>query len=137
MSTKLIRSLFESRLKAWADARSPALKIAFQNVPFTPPAETYLRAFVLPAKTGSEDLEGTHRLYRGLLQVSIVLPAGMGTGAAGGIVSEIDALFPLNLRLTSGSFSVFIRSPMSDAAGIQEPDRWVVPVTAQYRADTI
>ncbi|MEE4465711.1 phage tail terminator-like protein, partial [Azotobacter chroococcum] len=110
MSNRLIRSLYEQRLAAWAAARS--LPVAWQNVPFTPPASgIYLRAFLLPADTDSLDLEGAHRLYTGVFQISIVAPNGNGSGDAEQPAADLDAEFPQNLRLTSGAFAVQIVSP--------------------------
>ncbi|RZA27800.1 MAG: hypothetical protein EOP02_09305, partial [Proteobacteria bacterium] len=64
MSHKIIRSLFEQRLAAWAVARK--LRIAYQGVSFNPnPDETYLAAFTLPAGTSANTLAGDHRVYTG------------------------------------------------------------------------
>lgn len=136
MSTKLIRSIYEQRLAAWAAALS--LSVAWQNVAFTPPASgIYLRAFLLPGDTGSLDLEGVHRQYVGVFQVSIVAPAGQGSGASEQLAEEIAALFPMALRLTSGSFAVQIVSPCSIGPAIQDGTHYTLPVWFRYRADTI
>lgn len=137
MSNKTIRNLFENRLKAWAAARIPAIRVAYQDAPFTPNSgETYLECFQLPATTDSQDLAGEHKLYQGVWQVTIVKPAGTGLVAAGGIEDELAALFPNNLELTSGAFSVFVRSPMSAAPALVGTPYTRVPVSCQYRADT-
>ena len=134
MSDKIIRSLFEGRLKAWATARVPALPIAYEDVAFTPPADgsTYLRAFLLPANTTSEDLEGKHTAYRGIFQVSVVTKAGIGRGAAEGIA----ALYPNNLALTKSDLTVYVRSPMSTGSAQQGDTTTTLPLSIQYRADT-
>ena len=135
MSTKLIRSLYEQRLAMWAAARS--LPVAWQNVPFTPPASgIYLRAFLLPATTDSLDIEGAHRLYTGVFQVSTVAQSGQGSGAAEQIAADLAELFPLNLRLTSGSFIVQILSPCSRGPAVQDGSSYMIPVSFRYRADT-
>ncbi|WKN20810.1 DUF4128 domain-containing protein [Azotobacter vinelandii] len=134
MSTKLIRSLYEQRLAAWASARS--LPVAWQNVKFAPPASgIYLRAFLLPADTDSLDLEGAHRLYTGVFQISIVAPSGQGSGTAEQLAADLDAEFPLNLRLTSGAFAVQIVSPCSQGPVIQGDTHYMLPVWFRYRAD--
>lgn len=146
MSQKIIRSLYESRLAAWAAARSPALPIAYQNLEFPgknpdgsqkPMPATYLRAFLLPAETDSLDLAGDHRLYQGLFQVSIVAPTDKGAGAAEQIVNELVALFPLNLRLTKDGLTVQVITPASQGPSIQESISYMVPVSFRYRADAI
>ncbi|KGU87201.1 phage tail terminator-like protein [Pseudomonas mediterranea] len=138
MSDLKIRQLFESRLGAWAAARAPALQIAYEDRAFTPPAsdDTYLRAYLMPANTDSQDLEGKHVGYRGVFQVSVVTKAGLGRGPAGVIAEEIQNLYPNNLELTKAGFSVFVRSPMSSAAPIQGDTTSTLPLSFQYRADT-
>lgn len=134
MSEKLIRNLFETRLATWAAARAPALPVAWENVGFTPPAGTYLRAFLLRGDATSRDLYGDNRHRVGVFQVSIVCPAGNGAGAAESIAAELDALFPMNLILTSGAFSVTQVSPLRTRPAIPD-DRFTVPVDFAYRAD--
>lgn len=137
MSHKIIRSLLEGRLKTWADTRSPALRISYQNVDFSPTAnETYLRAFLLPAGTNSNDLAGVHRLYTGLFQITIVTPSGGGTGAAEGLVDELAALFPLYDLLTKPGFSAQVMTPVEPGPEQQEDTAFALPVSFQYRADT-
>jgi hypothetical protein len=136
VSNKLIRSLLEARLNTWAKARNPVIRVAFQDVPFTPNAgETYLQCFVLPATTDSQMLEGGDRLYRGVWQVTIVKPKGNGLGAALGIEDELVALFPNDLPLTSGAFTVYIRSPMGSGPALTDELNTRIPVSCQYRAD--
>lgn len=137
MSEKTIRSLYESRLATWVAARVPALNVAYENVAFTPPSDgsTYLRCFLLPADTDSQDLEGKHEIFRGIFQVSIIAKAGAGLGAAKGIADELRALFPNNLRLTKDDFAVQIITPCSQGPMIQDTDAATIPVWFRYRAD--
>lgn len=138
MSTEAVRAALEGRLATWAAARSPALRIAYQNVPFTPNGgETYLRPVLLPAPTISDDLAGAHRGYVGVLQVSIVGPPNIGMGAALGIAAELDALFPVNGRYTASGVTTQVIGPASAGPVIQEPDQFNLPVSIQYRADTL
>lgn len=136
MSTKLVRQLFETRLATYMAARVPALRINFEDVAFTPLAgETYLRCFTLPSRTDSVDLEGKHRLYTGIWQVSIVKPSNGGLGVAYGIVDELEMLFPVNLQLTSGSFVVSVITPMGPGPLITDTNTSTIPVYCTYRAD--
>lgn len=135
MSQKTIRKLYEQRLATWAAAKP--ISVAWQNAPFTPPAGAYLRAFLLPADTDSQDLAGDHRAYTGVFQVSIVAPAGQGSAAAETLAEELAALFPNNLPLSNGEFGVQIVSPCSAGPAIQDGNRYTVPVWFRYRADTI
>jgi len=131
MSNELIRAAFEGRLKAWAADKG--LTVAWPNINFKPPESRYLRSFLLPNNTRSDDLEGEHRRFLGVYQVSIVEPTGAGSGAAAALADELDALF--SAPLTNGALRINLLRPMSASAPIQEPDRWVVPVSASYRAD--
>lgn len=138
MSTKLCRQAIESRLAAWAAARSPALRIAWQNVSFTPTSgETYLRAALLPADTSSVDLKGDHRGYRGIYQVDIATPISTGPGAAEAIAAELDALFPVNLRVTVSGLAVQVIAPASAGPAGQNETHLITPVSIPYRADAI
>lgn len=138
MSTEACRAILEARLANWAAARVPSLRIAYQNVPFTPNAgETYLRSYLLPAQTTAEDLAGALRTYRGVYQVSIVRPPNGGSGPALNIAAELNNLFPVNGRYTSGAVTVQVITPASAAPGQQEDNAYVVPVSFEYRADVI
>jgi hypothetical protein len=137
MSHAIIRQIYEARLKTWAEARVPALRIAYENVAFTPVnAETYLKAFTLPANTDSQTLAGDHRGYIGVFQVSIITPAGAGTGKAGGIAGEIADLFPVDLRLTKSGLEVLVLTPVDPGPGITQDSTYTVAASFQYRSDT-
>jgi len=137
VSNKLCRKAIESRLATWAAARVPALPVAWENVPFTQPTSAYLRAFLLPATTTGIDLAGAGRTYRGVYQVSVVAPLNAGPGAAEGIADELAALFPLNTRLSVTGLTLQVVTPVTAAQGAQDATNFTVPVSFQYRADTI
>lgn len=137
MSNKLCRRAIETALSAWASARSPALTIAWENVPFSQPTSAYLRAFLLPAATTGPDLAGVARTYRGVYQVSVVAPINSGPGVAEGIADEIAALFPLNARFTVPGLTLQIITPVTAAQGAQDSTNFIVPVSFGYRADTV
>lgn len=138
MSESRIRVLIETRLNNWAAARSPALSIAWENHEFTIPATTYLAGFMLPSRTSSEDLKSAHRAYLGIYQVDVVAPLGDGSGTAVGIAEEIADLFPDALRLTiaSPAFAVQLISPCSLGPAQKLNNRYTLPVSFRYRADT-
>jgi hypothetical protein len=137
MSHKIVRSLLEARLKAWAAARTPVLRIAYQNVAFTPNNdETYLRAFLIPAGTDSNDLAGAHRLYTGVFQITIVTPVGNGPSGAETIADELAALYPLNDRLVRNGLTALIMTPVEPGPELTEDTSFALPVSFQYRSDT-
>lgn len=135
MSHKVIRSLFEQRLTAWAEDRD--LRVAYQGDTFDPETdEIYLAAFTLPAGTNTNTLSGDHRVYTGVFQVNVVTPAGNGTGDAEGLVDELGELFPAYLRLQQGEFEVLVLTPVEPGPPIQADNTLTVSASFQYRADT-
>jgi hypothetical protein len=102
-----------------------------------PPAGQYLRFNLLKAPTDSADLAGAHREYSGVCQISVFVPKGKGPTEAETLAADIAELFPLNDRLTSGSFALQITSPCSEGPPINEDTHFMLPVSFTYRADTI
>lgn len=137
MSQKKCRQAYEARLGTWAAARGPALRVSYENVPFTPLAgETYLRCFQLPAPTVAADIEGAFRAYTGVFQVSVMAPLNAGAGAAIGIADELAAQFVNNVRITVSGLIVQQITPASIAPALQTDTTYIIPVSWQYRADT-
>jgi hypothetical protein len=136
MSQKLVRALLESRLTAWAKARTPQIRIAYQNVTFTPQTnETYLAAYLLPASTTSITLEASDKVFSGVFQVSIVAPSGNGPGVAESIADELELLFPNALRLTRDALDLITMSPVETGPLLVGETTVTVPASFQYRAD--
>ena len=134
MSNVIIRKAFEDRLATWAAAQLPPLPIAYENRAFSPPANgRYLQAFLIPARTDSEFLEGNHRGYDGIFQVSIVMPLGSGTAQAGNIALALDAIYPVYFK--DNAISIYITSPMSAAPPIITDNTFVLPVSCLYRGE--
>jgi len=137
MSHNIIAAAFESRLLAWAKTRTKPLKVVVENETYSPMAgETYLRAFTLPATTASNTLSGDHRLYTGVFQVNIVAPSGKYRTEASGIVDELAALFPLNLRIPRGGLVTLVMTPVAPGPGIPDGNTFTISTSFQYRADT-
>lgn len=132
MSQAIIRAALEGRLKTWADAEP--VTVAWENVEFNPPTSAYLRANLLPNDTEMRDLQGRHRGYIGIFQVSIVLPIGVGAAAASGWITELDTLFSTETPITVGSVRIYITRPMSAAPALQDEGRYIVPVSCEYRS---
>ena len=137
MSHDIISAAFESRLLAWAKARAKPIKVVVENETYTPATgETYLRAFTLPALTGSNTLGGDHRVYTGVFQVNIVTSSGKYRTEASGIVDELAALFPLNLRIPRAGLVALVMTPVAPGPGIPDGNTFTVPASFQYRSDT-
>lgn len=137
MSHAIIASIYEAKLIAWNAARSDKLKIVFENTAYSPAeGETYLRAFTIPGDTASNTLDGDHRLFTGVFQVSIIAPAGTGKIKTNPITTELVGLFPLYARDTKGAVTVVTMSPVDPGPGITGDSTYTAPVSFLYRADT-
>lgn len=146
MSDAIIRQLYETRLKTAVAARGDLFvsekAIQFENEDFDPPnnqrAEDniYLRSFLLPAEK-SVSYGGDITTYRGVFQVSVVLPKNLGNALAQTITDWLDDLFPVNLILTDGAFSVQIMTPLVVGPGIPGDTAYTVPTSFAYRADVV
>ncbi|MGA5718114.1 phage tail terminator-like protein [Pseudomonas atacamensis] len=137
MSHNIIAAAFESRLLTWAKARTKPIKVVAENETYTPvTGETYLRAFTLPALTASNTLGGDHRVYTGVFQVNIVTPSGKYRTEASGVVDELAALFPLNLRIPRDGLVALVMTPVAPGPGIPDGNTFTVSASFQYRSDT-
>lgn len=138
MTQARIRRAFETAIKAFADAQSPPLAIAFENVQTSQPDPNvaYLRTFLLPAETESGDVARVNRRWSGVFQVSLVMPAGKGPGPGEALLAALDSAFPLATPLSAGGLTVWIVQPISASPAIPEPDRSVIPCSLRYVADS-
>lgn len=134
MSHALVRRACEAALKTWADARTPAMPVQWQNVVLDPEPTAYLRAILLPAPAESPDIEGHGTTFTGFWQVSVVRPLGEGAGPAEAIAAELAAIFRPGAGLTASGLRLYFLQPLSPAAPLEEPGRFVVPCSAAYQA---
>lgn len=140
MTQDRVRQAIEGAVKVWADALTPPLKIAWPNVVFPPagqqiPTGVYGRLSILPAPTLSIDLEGTHRGYLGVIQLSLYEESGKGDGPVTRLADSFAAAFPVNRRITVGGLTVQIISAANIAPPVEGADRNFVPVSINYRSD--
>jgi len=134
MSKARIRAAFESRLKTWSEAQAPQIQVAWENKKLTPLPGPFARAYLIPARTVSNDLGGIGRSYSGVFQVSLYMPVGFSAGAGEALEASLDAAFPVEDALGDDQFLIYITSPMSAAPALEEADRYVIPVSCMYRA---
>lgn len=133
MSQAIIRKAFESRLKTWAVANGIA--IAYENVNFTAPDAVYLRSFMLPAETRNELINGEHRSYKGVYQVSIYMPSNSPIKSGEDMAADISALFPQ--VFTQDGIRITMLNPLGQRPALQDGARLTIPVSGSYRADII
>lgn len=104
--------------------------VVWPNVPFTgkPP---YLRLFVLPAQTETVGLNSIARL-RGIIQIDCVVTAGGGEIEASEKAEAVLAELPRLTRIVEGSTTIEINATGWAGPGLQEPDKYFIPVTIPY-----
>lgn len=134
MSQQTIRAYFEGKLKTYADAHSPVLKVAYENVAFTPPSSgTYLEAYLLPAYTLNPFVSATHKREGGVFQVSVVGEATKGTKALYDVAQEIVNLFPVVPKDSAVSVE---QTPHIAKPFFTEAGRISLPVSIMYRLES-
>jgi hypothetical protein len=137
MTVTRVRQAFEVALNTWAAARTPALPVAWANVPFTPTASRHARAHLMPAPTTNEMLSGKHRRYEGIFQVSLYVPEGSGDAEARTLADSLDTVFSPSSPLTNGGLKVYLTQPVSQTQGINEDGWYRLHASAAYRADEV
>lgn len=134
MSLNQIRLTLESRLKVWADAYSPALPIAAENVNFTKPINSpFVESYLIPNSTLSRNVTASKMTYIGFLQVNIWTKKDTGTFQAEQIADSLGTMFKHGLKI--GNLTITnppsVGRPMLDSAG------WIIhPVLISYRYDS-
>lgn len=135
MSNSKIRAELETRLKAWADAQTPKVPIAFQGTAFTKPVNgsPYLEAYLIPGATVNKDLSGKRKTYIGLFQINCWAQSGKGMGQVETLAQSIINLFPVLPK--TGAVSVE-QTPAADSSILDDSGWLIVPVTIRYRMET-
>lgn len=126
IETDIMAALF---VRAGSFAASPALPVAWPNLPFTPPSDQrYLRVQFVPnmASRVLIDSDGAHRRI-GLLQISVYWTKGVNIAGPMAVAAAIAAHFPCDTKLRSGAATVRItktpdvRDLIVEAAAVQIP----------------
>lgn len=131
MSNSIIRAELETRLKAWADAQTPKVPIAFENVPFVKPLDgVYLEAFLVPNITLDVAVDGSRQRHLGIFQVNCWAKSGKGMRQVEKLAQDVIDLFPLLPKV--GVVSVD-RTPVAESRLMDSAGWVIVPVTIPYR----
>ena len=131
----IISELLESHLQIIATELN--LQIVYENIEATPNDEIYLKSNILSAMTACFDLEGESQIYQGVYQVSVVAPINTGKSRSQQIVESIIKHFQLNLELKKGNLLLYINSVPSAYPAITDKTTYTIPISMNYRADTI
>lgn len=136
MMQSKIRAALEGHIYVFA--KTQGLPVAWEGVDFESETDqSYLRVFVMPATSDSTDLAGNHRLYRGVLQVDIVMPSGKGMGDIEQLAGQIIAHCPKDRRLLTANGFVQLISVMSMGPKLISGGVTALPLTSFYRMDII
>lgn len=134
MGNSTIRAELETRLRTWADAQSPAIKIAFENMPFTKPTSgVFLETFLIPNITLNPTIDASRQRLMGIFQVNCWASSdNKGMKAAESLAQSVIDLFPVVPK--TGSVSIE-RTPYASPSLLDNSGWRIVPVTIQYRLD--
>lgn len=132
MSTVNIRAALESAL----NAMSPAVSTAWENVPFTTPAQSvpYQLVHVLFAQPDNS-VYGSEHQELGYMQVRLMYPLNAGTGAAMARAELIRDTFPRGASFSSGGITAIISRTAEIVPPTVEDGRYAVIVRVRFYAN--
>jgi hypothetical protein len=113
---------------------SPALPVSYPDIAFTPPVGPYLEVRHMP-NTNINLFIGNDATvqYQGLLQITVVYPAGQGIIKPSEVAGLIASNFAKGTVLRGDGVKVRIYQKPSVASSIQDTDRIRMPVTIPYQ----
>lgn len=130
MNPNTIDAALESHLLTLPGAPS----IAWEDVAFTPKVDqAYLQVHQLRNTTIEHGIANDVREDRGILQVTVVHPAGMGKVKALEIAQSVAELFPAGLVLSLGSHYLFCDKHPAIASGYPDEGWYRVPVSINWQ----
>lgn len=137
MSHSAIRKSFNDIVRSYG--ASKGWEVVLENSVATPTLNIpYLKTFLLPASATSETLSGDHKRYIGVYQITLVLPAGEGTGRVTTVSQELQELFPVYGRVdysTAPDKQVVIMTPLDTINGTVKDGAFYTPLSFNYRSD--
>jgi len=110
------------------------LPTAYENAPFTPVAgQAFIAENFLPVATLAVGIAASSAdNYGGIYQVTVHAPKGGTKGEGFAMAQQVQKHFPRGLTLTYQGQSVTILQA-SQGPSFVEGDRWLVPVSINYR----
>jgi glycine/D-amino acid oxidase-like deaminating enzyme len=117
-------------------ALTPPLPVAYPGIAFMPPANApYLRVYFIP--NGAERLfigNGEENLHQGILQVTVVYPAGQGAVTPNDVAGRIADHFGEGTKLVIAGGFIRIDKRPSIAPAMQDTDLIQIPVSINWIA---
>jgi hypothetical protein len=118
------------------DAMTPAMHTVHQGESFSPDASTpYQEAYLLPAQPDNSTLGSGFYQERGIFQVTLKYPLGIGTLAAETRAEMIRDLFARGATFSDGGVTVQIDATPQISQGARDDDRWAQVVRVRWHAD--
>jgi len=112
------------------------IQISYDNIGFDPPNdEIYLQSHVLPSMPYSIDMARKCKVYPGVYQVSVIVPAQNGKTSGLSVAQQICDLFPDGQVIPADGMSLYINGEPTIYPGIQNDTCYTIPVSMTYRAD--
>lgn len=109
--------------------------IAWEDVSFEPTTgQGYLRVHHLHNHPRDLYLEGGPAELVGILQVTVVWPAGLGKVAAKQMAEQVAALFAPVQTLDAGNHRIELTQTPAIAGGMPDEGWYMVPVSINWRA---
>ena len=138
MSDAIIQAAIEARLKAWADAQTPPIPIAYENSGYKPTVgQRYLRCTLLPAKPLNPSQGGQHKHFHGIYQVDVHVPEGGGRSVHSPIVEALRVLFKRPTTMPRDGINVnVLQTPATGPGGPNGAGFWMVPLSIYYDANS-
>jgi len=137
MAATMIEGMIPEALLAHLSllALSPALPVAYPDIQFNPPATAYLKVYYIPNGTQRICITpGSPNRYQGILQVTVVFPAGQGAVKPNDVAGQIASHFAEGTQLQTAAGPVRIDKRPSVERPMQDTDRIQIPVSIDWVA---
>lgn len=130
MNPNLIDAALEQHLLTLPDAPS----IAWEDVGFTPvTGQAYLQVNQLRNNPIDHGIANDLREDRGILQVTVVHPAGGGKVQALNLAYNVASHFPVGLQLDLGTHYLFLDQHPAISSGLTDGAWYRVPVSIAWQ----
>jgi len=124
----VIRQVFETRLKAWADLQ--VIPIAYEGIPFTPPTSgQWLQISIIPSTTINRTIDGEKIRSVGMVQINCYGRDGHGSATLETLAQNIVNLFPIIPKFSP----VSVEQTPSMLPHLVVNDFRIIPVRFRYR----
>lgn len=131
MSVGLIRKALEKRLSTV----TPAMSTAFENISFTPVTGVPWQRINLLPNTPQDGQIGSGLYFeRGIFQVMLCYPMGLGPSAAESRAQLVKDTFKRGTSMIEGGVTVIVMNAPSVAGAMIEGDSYCIPVSIRYQA---